>query len=72
MILRIVIILFTGFTFLGAHGQSFEFALIGDLPYFKDDSLKFNRLIDDINADSGLSWIIHTGDIKSGSSPCSD
>lgn len=54
------------------HAQSFEFALIGDLPYYDEDSVKFDRLIHTLNADTGLAWVIHTGDVKSGSSPCSD
>lgn len=50
----------------------FSFALIGDLPYAQEDLGKFDRLIDDINQDPSIRWVVHTGDIKSGSSPCSD
>ena len=54
------------------HSQPFEFALIGDMPYHPDDDLKFDRLIEEINQENGLSWVLHTGDVKSGGSPCSD
>ena len=52
--------------------QSFEFALIGDMPYHPDDSVKFDRLIEDINEDTSIQWVMHTGDVKSGGSLCSD
>lgn len=54
------------------YSQSFEFALIGDMPYHPDDSVKFENLIRDINADDKLQWIMHTGDIKEGYEVCSD
>lgn len=52
--------------------DSFEFALMGDLPYAPTDLEKFDRLIDDINHQPQLRWVLHVGDIKTGSSPCSD
>ncbi len=52
--------------------QPFEFALIGDMPYHPDDDQKFLELIEEINGEKDLSWVLHTGDIKSGSTPCSD
>ena len=55
-----------------AFSQSFEFALIGDMPYNPKDSSKFTRLIQDINETENLEWVLHTGDVKSGGSPCSD
>ncbi len=56
--------------------DSFTFALIGDIPRFGDialepDLLPFIRLRDEINA-ANVSFVIHDGDFKSGSSPCSD
>lgn len=50
----------------------FHFALIGDTPYgsgpnSSGDEEKFQRVIDDINHDR-VDWIVHTGDIKTGSS----
>ena len=50
----------------------FAFALIGDMPYSPTDSLRFGRLVEEINRAEGLEWVIHVGDIKGGSSPCSD
>jgi hypothetical protein len=61
--------------FSATHSDSFSFAMIGDVPYgvapFSDYS-PFDNLIDAINARRDLSWVIHTGDIKSGSTECSD
>ena len=55
-----------------AAAQPFEFVALGDTPYkLPDDYVKFDRLIAAINARK-LSFSIHVGDIKSGSSPCSD
>ena len=52
--------------------DQFEFALIGDVPYSKDDLDKFDRLIREVNADPRLEWVLHAGDIKSGISICSN
>ncbi len=50
----------------------FEFVALGDMPYkLPDDYARFERLIGAINA-AKPSFSIHIGDIKSGSSPCSD
>ena len=50
----------------------FAFALIGDMPYSPADSVRFGRLVEAINHAEGLEWVVHVGDIKGGSSPCSD
>lgn len=50
----------------------FAFALIGDMPYSATDSTRFGRLVEEINRAKGLEWVVHVGDIKGGSSPCSD
>ena len=53
----------------------FSFALIGDVPYGVapySDYPPFDHLIESINERKDLRWVIHTGDIKSGSTPCSD
>lgn len=50
----------------------FEFALIGDMPYRVADYEKFDNVIHAINASEQLAWVLHAGDIKSGSSACSD
>lgn len=49
--------------------QSFTFAAIGDVPYGPHE--EFAALIDKINTRS-LAFTIHVGDIKSGSTVCSD
>ena len=50
----------------------FEFALIGDVPY---DPLQttnlFPNLIEELNR-ARLAFVVHDGDIKSGSTPCTD
>jgi len=56
--------------------ENFTFALIGDIPRIGDEAIEpdlapFMRLIDDIN-DSGVDFVIHVGDFKSGGSPCTD
>ncbi|MBT3064661.1 MAG: metallophosphoesterase [Candidatus Thiodiazotropha sp.] len=54
---------------------SFSFAMIGDVPYGVApyaDYPPFDNLIDEINEGKKLKWVIHTGDIKSGGSNCSD
>lgn len=55
-----------------AGSGKFEFALIGDMPYRADDYWKFDNVIHAINANEQLAWVLHAGDIKSGSSRCSD
>jgi hypothetical protein len=52
--------------------RRFDFALIGDVPY--DDQQETNffpNMIADINRAS-VAFVVHDGDIKSGSTPCSD
>ena len=50
----------------------FTFALIGDMPYGPEGDLKFPNVIADINSDRNLSFVVHDGDIKNGSSLCSN
>lgn len=51
---------------------SFDFALIGDMPYTDEATTNtFPNLIRDINRRQ-LAFVVHDGDIKSGSSPCTD
>ena len=52
--------------------DTFSFALIGDVPYASADSLRFAQVIDRINADDDVQWVIHAGDIKRGGQPCTD
>ena len=50
------------------------YAVIGDVPYlpFATATNRFPTLISAINADPAVERVIHVGDIKSGSSVCSD
>lgn len=55
----------------------FEFALIGDTPYVNGSDPgatypPFDRLVDAINRERRLQWVLHAGDIKNGSTLCSD
>ena len=57
-----------------AKGQ-FNFALIGDVPYGVAPGeyyQPYENLVDDINDDKRLKWVLHAGDIKSGGTECSD
>ncbi len=53
----------------------FSFALIGDTPYKVAPgaaSVEFDRMQLEINNDEKLLWVVHAGDIKSGSTKCTD
>lgn len=50
----------------------FSFALIGDQEYDSSQEAMFPNLRDEINKDKSLRFVIHDGDIKSGSTPCTD
>ena len=55
-----------------AEAEEFSFALWGDMPYAKNgDAPKIQALIDDINA-SKVAFTVFDGDIKDGSSVCSN
>lgn len=54
---------------VGAHAQAFTFAAIGDMPYGPHED--FAALIQQLNRQSPA-FTIHVGDIKSGSTVCSD
>jgi hypothetical protein len=57
---------------LPATAQSFAFGLWGDMPYARsNDGPKMPRIIDSINA-SDIAFSIYDGDIKDGSSKCTD
>jgi hypothetical protein len=47
-------------------------AVMGDTPYGAEQLAAFPGLINDINADPGVHQAIHLGDIKTGSTPCTD
>ena len=50
----------------------YTFAVIGDVPYGADQVARFPGWIRQINADPKVSSVVHVGDIKNGSSVCSD
>lgn len=53
-------------------GQRFDFALIGDMPYTDEATTNlYPNLIREIDA-ADLAFVVHDGDIKSGSGPCTD
>jgi hypothetical protein len=49
----------------------FEFAIIGDVPYNAEEEAKLSGLITAINQSEAV-FVVHNGDFKSGSSPCTD
>jgi hypothetical protein len=51
---------------------AFTFGLIGDMPYGPEGELKFPNVIADINQDRTLAFVAHDGDIKNGSTVCSN
>ena len=51
---------------------AFSFGLIGDMPYGPEGDLKFPNVIDDINRDRTLAFVAHDGDLKNGSTVCSN
>lgn len=48
------------------------FALLGDTPYNDSEAHRLDRVIHSINHDRDIELVLHAGDIKSGSSDCSD
>jgi hypothetical protein len=50
----------------------FTFAVIGDIPYGAAQIARFPSVVDQINADPAVQMVDHLGDIKDGSSVCSD
>jgi hypothetical protein len=56
----------------GAGHRSLSFGIIGDVPYGSAEIAAFPSYIQDLNAHRELSFVGHLGDIKSGSSVCSD
>jgi hypothetical protein len=52
--------------------RTFEFALVGDNPYSDETSVRYERLIDDVNAHRHLAWVVHVGDMKGGGDSCAD
>jgi hypothetical protein len=53
-------------------GSPLSFAMIGDVPYGAAEIQAFPSYIQDLNAHRELSFVGHVGDIKNGSSLCTD
>jgi hypothetical protein len=47
-------------------------AVVGDMPYGAAEEPRFDALIDQVNADAQVSFVVHVGDIKSGAERCDD
>lgn len=52
--------------------SAYTFALIGDVPYGADQVAKFPSWVQQINSDPAVRSVVHVGDIKNGSTVCSD
>jgi hypothetical protein len=52
-------------------GERFSFAVIGDTPYSFGEEWIFASMLKDIDREN-LGFVLHIGDFKSGTSPCSD
>jgi hypothetical protein len=52
--------------------DSYTFAVIGDIPYGPAQIAGFPKVVQQINADPQVQFVTHLGDIKDGSSVCSD
>ena len=51
---------------------SFSFALIGDLPYGAGAEERFERMLQQIDDDPSIRFVLHAGDLKASGEPCSD
>lgn len=51
--------------------SSYDFAVIGDLPYGTEGIARLPSVVRDING-ADVEWVLHIGDIKSGGALCSD
>lgn len=52
--------------------DGYTFAVIGDIPYGDAQIANFPKVIAQINADPAVRWVNHLGDIKNGSTVCSN
>ncbi|HEV2771198.1 MAG TPA: metallophosphoesterase [Solirubrobacteraceae bacterium] len=56
----------------GGSKNPLTLAVIGDTPYGAEQIATFPALVDDVNDDPKVRTVLHVGDVKSGSSPCTD
>ncbi|MGB8700622.1 MAG: metallophosphoesterase family protein [Thermosynechococcaceae cyanobacterium] len=52
--------------------EKFDIALIGDIGYNATEEIQLPKLIQDINNRKNIDFVIHDGDIKSSSLPCTN
>lgn len=52
--------------------DTFQFALLGDNPYSPATYPIYERLIEHVNRDADIEWVLHVGDAKGGNASCSD
>jgi hypothetical protein len=57
---------------VAASDDGFTFAVIGDIPYGDAQLANFPKVVAQLNADREVRWVTHLGDIKNGSSLCSN
>ena len=50
--------------------QAGVFALMGDMPYSEREIEPLRMIIDEISRDREVAFVVHDGDIKSGSEKC--
>lgn len=55
-----------------ARTRGYTFAVVGDIPYTPAQETQLPAWVDQINADRDVRLAVHLGDIKSGSTVCSD
>ncbi|HEU0202560.1 MAG TPA: hypothetical protein VFR86_19280 [Burkholderiaceae bacterium] len=53
-------------------GDPLTFAALGDTPYHAGEAAMLAAMIEQMNADPTLRFVVHVGDIKGGKEPCSD
>jgi hypothetical protein len=56
----------------GGSKSPLTMAVIGDTPYGTEQIERFPALVEDVNDDPKVRLVLHLGDVKSGSSPCTD
>lgn len=72
---RAGLLLLTGIVLAGCQRideRRFAFALVGDNPYSAETYPRYERLIEDVNRQADLTWVLHVGDMKAGNQSCSD
>lgn len=52
--------------------EGLTLAVIGDTPYGPEQIAAFPELVEDVNGDPDVDAVLHLGDVKLGSSPCTD